>query len=181
MIAFTKKELEGFRKDGRKVLKLVRMKENPAYHWYLYRNWVRQGLQYAVVLFCAALPPLEMKNRLYRLIGAKIGRKVSIANDVVIDPIFPELIRIDDNAIIGWGTKLYTHEFTQTTARFGTIHLKENSMVGEWSVVRPGITVGKNSLVAAMSFVNEDVPDNLVEGGVPIHVIRHVKRAAKKR
>ncbi len=180
MFGINKKEITEFRNHGKKILKLAEMKENPAYNWFKYKNWVVQAFNYAVVLFCKALPPLEIKNQLYRIIGVKIGKKVSIANDAILDPIFPELIRIDDNAIIGWGTKLYTHEFTQTTARFGTIHLRKNSMVGEWSVIRPGIVVGENSLIAAMSFVNEDVADNLVEGGVPIHIIKHIAKLKHK-
>ena len=53
-------------------------------------------------------------------------------------------------------------------------------MLGEWSVVMPGIEVGENSLVAAMSFVNKDVPENYVEGGVPIHIVRYAKKSKIK-
>lgn len=182
MFRISKKEVYAFRKNGKKILKRITLEEgeNPARQWYRYKNPLIQAANYAVMLFCKLLPPCETKNDLYRLIGVKIGKKVSIANDCIIDTIFPELIRIDDNAIVGWGTKLYTHEFTQTTARIGTVHLKRNSMVGEWSVVRPGVVIGENSLIAAMSFVNEDVPDNLVEGGVPIHIIKHIEKLKRK-
>ncbi len=81
------------------------------------------------------------------------------------------LIRIDENSIIGWGSKLFTHEFTQTSVLFGTIHIKKNSLVGEGSIIRPGVVVGENVLIAAMSFVNKDVEDGFEEGGVPIHII----------
>ncbi len=183
MFELNKKEVFAFRRNGKKVLKLVKVGkgENPARKWYKYKNPLIQAFNYAIMLLCKLLPPCEIKNALYRIIGVEIGKNVSIANDCIIDPIYPELIRIDDNVILGWGSKLYTHEFTQTTARIGTIHLKKNSMVGEWSVVRPGIVVGENSLIAAMSFVNEDVADNLVEGGVPIHIIKHIKKVMRSR
>jgi acetyltransferase-like isoleucine patch superfamily enzyme len=189
MFGLQKEELREFRRTGSKILKIVEFKngENPARNWAKYRNPLIQAFNYFIVLVCEKMPPCEFKNDLYRLTGAKIGKNVSIANDCIIDTIYPELIMIEDNVIIGWGSKLYTHEFTQTTARIGTIHFKSNSMLGEWSVVRPGICFGKGSLVAAMSFVNKDVPDGFVEGGVPIHVIhahndsKHKHHSSKNR
>jgi UDP-3-O-[3-hydroxymyristoyl] glucosamine N-acyltransferase len=35
-------------------------------------------------------------------------------------------------------------------------------------------------MIAAMSFVNEDVESNTLEGGVPIHIIKHYKRTSQK-
>jgi acetyltransferase-like isoleucine patch superfamily enzyme len=176
MFRITKQEIVDFRKTGKKILLKKDVNENPARAWYKYKNPVIQAWNYFIVLNAKILPPCALKNAFYRLIGVKIGKNVSIAPDCILDTIFPELIRIDDNAIIGWGTKLYTHEFTQTTVRIGSIYVKSNSMIGEWSVVRPGVEVGENSLIAAMSFVNKDVPKDLVEGGVPIHILMHLKK-----
>ncbi len=176
MFKLSKKEVDEFRKKGKKIIKTLRVNENPARMWHKYKNPAIQAGNYFIMTFCKFIPPCEIKNSLYRLIGVKIGKNVSIANDCIIDTIFPELISIGDNVIIGWGTKLYTHEFTQNTVRIGTINFGTNSMLGEWSVVRPGTDIGENSLIAAMSFVNKDVPKNLVEGGVPIHVLRYLKK-----
>jgi len=35
----------------------------------------------------------------------------------------------------------------------------------------PGVTVGENAVVGAMSFVNCDIPDNCVAVGVPVKII----------
>ena len=181
MFKIEKQELGDLRENHKKVIKKLNFEDdiNPARRWYLYKNPLTQAFNYFIILICKILPPCEIKNHLYRMLGVKIGKNVSIANDSILDPIFPELIVIGDNVTIGWGSKLYTHEFTQHVARIGSIIFKKNSMLGEWSVVRPGVTVGENSLIAAMSFVNEDVEDNLVEGGIPIHVIKYVKKNKK--
>lgn len=181
MIAPSKHELENLRKSNKKFLKEVKFHigYNPARKWYKYKNPLKQAKNYFIVIVCRYLPPGELKNHLYRLMGAKIGKNVSIANDAILDPIFPELIKIEDNVIIGWGTKLFTHEFTLDTFRIGSIVVCSNSMVGEFSVVRPGVKIGRNSMIAAMSFVNEDVGDNVLEGGVPIHIIKHYERMRK--
>jgi acetyltransferase-like isoleucine patch superfamily enzyme len=39
----------------------------------------------------------------------------------------------------------------------------------------PNVTVGENSIVAAYSFVNRDIPKNEVWGGVPIKRIKKLK------
>ena len=36
----------------------------------------------------------------------------------------------------------------------------------------PGVTIGENSIIGAFSFVNKDVPDNVIAFGVPVKVIR---------
>ena len=177
MFKIEKKELRNLRKNRRKIIKKIKFQNgiNPARNWYIYKDPFIQAFNYVIMSICKIFPPCELKNHLYRLIGAKIGKNVSIANDVIFDTLFPELIVIEDNVIVGWGTKLYTHEFTQKTTRIGSIILKKNSMIGEWSVVRPGITIGENSLISAMSFINEDVESNTLEGGIPIHIIKHLK------
>jgi len=178
MFRISEKELKDLRERHKKLLKFVSFKngENPAREWSKFRSPLRQALNYAVVELCKLLQPCELKNGVYRAIGATIGKNVSIANDCILDTIFPELIVLDDNVTLGWGTKLYTHEFTQTECRIGSIILEKGAMLGEWSVVRPGTTIGKGSLIAAMSFVNHDVEPGLREGGVPIHLLRHLQK-----
>ena len=50
--------------------------------------------------------------------------------------------------------------------------LKKNCRIGSHSTVMPGVTVGENSVVGAHSFVNRDIPDNVVAVGCPAKVIR---------
>lgn len=52
----------------------------------------------------------------------------------------------------------------------GEVILKENCRIGTHSVVMPGVTVGKNSIVGAFSFVTDDIPDNVVAFGVPAKI-----------
>lgn len=48
--------------------------------------------------------------------------------------------------------------------------LKSGSVIGVASIILPGITIGKNSLVAAASMVNKDVPDQVMVAGIPAQV-----------
>ena len=58
--------------------------------------------------------------------------------------------------------------------------MKKNCRIGSHSIVMPGVTVGENAVVGAMSFVNRDVPDNCVVAGVPAKVIKNVSRKGAK-
>jgi acetyltransferase-like isoleucine patch superfamily enzyme len=54
----------------------------------------------------------------------------------------------------------------------GKVTLKENCKIGAHSIIMPGVTVGKNSLIGAMSFVNKNIPDNYLAFGTPVKLIR---------
>ena len=46
--------------------------------------------------------------------------------------------------------------------------------IGANATICPGVTVGENSIVAAGAVVTRDVPDNVVVGGNPAKIIRHL-------
>ena len=47
-----------------------------------------------------------------------------------------------------------------------------NCRIGSHSVVMPGVGVGENAVIGAFSFVNEDIPDNVIAVGVPAKIIK---------
>ena len=49
----------------------------------------------------------------------------------------------------------------------GRVILKKNCRIGSHSVVMPGVTIGENSVIAAFSFVKQDIPANVIAAGVP--------------
>ena len=52
------------------------------------------------------------------------------------------------------------------------IIIHDNVWIGANAVIDVGVSIGENSIVAAGSVVLEDVPANVVVGGVPAHIIR---------
>ena len=102
----------------------------------------------------------------YRSIGIKIGKGVFISPAVILDPHFPSLIEIDDYAIIGWGVQLFTHNFSGTKYSVGRIKIGRGAVIGAFSIVRGGVTVGECAQIQATCIVYKDVPKNgsLVSG-----------------
>jgi len=54
------------------------------------------------------------------------------------------------------------------------IILEENVWIGDRAVVGKGVTIGKNSIVAAGAVVVKDVPENVVVGGNPAKIIKEL-------
>lgn len=54
----------------------------------------------------------------------------------------------------------------------GPVILEEKACLGSHSTVMPGVTIGKNAVVGAHSFVNKDVPPGAVVAGVPARIIK---------
>jgi acetyltransferase-like isoleucine patch superfamily enzyme len=90
----------------------------------------------------------------------KIGKGVFISPGVILDPHFPALIEIDDYAIVGWGTHLFTHEFSGSRYTIGRIRIGRGAVIGGFSIVRGGVVIGANAQVASTCIVYKDVPDN---------------------
>jgi acetyltransferase-like isoleucine patch superfamily enzyme len=79
---------------------------------------------------------------------------------------------IEDYVQIGSHCAIYS--VSTIDNKQGKVILKENSKVGTHSSIMPGVTIGKNSIVGAHSFVNKDIPDNTLAYGVPVKIIREL-------
>ena len=77
---------------------------------------------------------------------------------------------IEDFVQIGSHCAIYS--VSTIDGKDGEVVLKRNCKIGAHSTIMPGVTVGENAVVGAMSFVNCDIPDNVVAAGVPVKVIR---------
>lgn len=82
---------------------------------------------------------------------------------------------IEDEVQIGSHCSIYS--ISTIDDKKGQVILKKNCKIGSHSVVMPGVTVGENAVVGAMSFVNQDIPDNCVAVGVPAKVIKTIESA----
>jgi acetyltransferase-like isoleucine patch superfamily enzyme len=144
----------------------------------LFPNWISDlkfNLRYVIMSIIRKLPHSSIKVWLYRLMGVRIGRNVYIAPDVFIDAFYPRLIEIEDNCFLGIGCRLLTHEYTADYFRAGRIHVCKGSVVGAWSIIRCGVTLGERVTTGFGSVVVKDVLDNTTVGGVPAQPLKSIK------
>ena len=76
---------------------------------------------------------------------------------------------IENNVQIGSHCSIYSH--STIDEKKGEVVIKENARIGTHSTVMPGVTIGKNSVIGAHSYVNKNIPDNVVACGVPVKII----------
>lgn len=62
----------------------------------------------------------------------------------------------------------------------GEVHLKTNCRIGAYTTIMPGVTIGQNSIVGAYSFVNIDIPDNVIAHGIPCKIVKSLNRNLEK-
>ena len=53
--------------------------------------------------------------------------------------------------------------------------IKENAWICIGAIICPGVTIGKNAVVAAGAVVTKDVEPNTIVGGVPAKVIKKIE------
>ncbi len=98
--------------------------------------------------------------------GLKLGKETDIGAFTYINA--KNGVEIGDKVEIGSHCSIYS--VSTIDYKKGRVVLKENCKIGSHSTIMPGVTVGRNAVVGAHSFVNRDVPDNCVVWGVPAMV-----------
>lgn len=107
--------------------------------------------------------------------GMTIGKNVSAADGVHLDPNYPWLLSIGDDVGFSLGVIVLTHDASARRltglARLAPVTIGSHVFFGARSVVLPGVTIGDKVVVAAGAVVAKDVPDDTVVAGVPARPI----------
>ena len=109
--------------------------------------------------------------------NVKIGSLVHIDYDVKIgentkiegQAYIPPLSRIGKNVFIGPAAALTNDPYPMCNKMVG-VTIEDNAIIGSRAVIKAGVTVGKNSVVAMGAVVTRDVPENTVVIGVPASI-----------
>jgi acetyltransferase-like isoleucine patch superfamily enzyme len=102
--------------------------------------------------------------------GFELGYKTDVGAFTYINA--KHGVVIEDFVQIGSHCSIYS--VSTIDNKEGKVTLKRNCKIGSHTVVMPGVTVGENSVVGACSFVNKDIPANVIAAGVPAKLIRTV-------
>lgn len=105
----------------------------------------------------------------------KIGRNVVVMNNSLF--MAAGGITIEDDVMVAANVQLISNNHDLYDHQILTckpVRLKRNCWNGAGATILPGITVGENAVVAAGAVVTKDVEDNMVVGGNPAKIIKHI-------
>lgn len=100
--------------------------------------------------------------------GFQLGYKTDIGAFTYINA--KNGVVIEDLVQIGSHCSIYS--VSTIDEKEGKVVLKKNCKIGSHSVIMPGITVGENTVIGAFSFVNRDIPDDVVAFGIPVKIVK---------
>jgi len=104
--------------------------------------------------------------------GLTLGYKTDIGAFTYINAC--EKVVIGDFVQLGSHCSVYS--VSTIDGKQGKVTLKKGCRIGSHSTIMPGITIGENSIVGAHSFVNKDIPDNVIAFGNPVRIIKKVEK-----
>ena len=111
----------------------------------------------------------------------RVGAKTWIGPYVMLDGSGGG-ISIGATCSIAAGVHIYTHDTVlwalsggKLPPRVGAVRVGNRVYLGSQSVIARGVTIGDMAVVAANSFVRDDVPQRTIVGGVPAVPIGHVE------
>lgn len=64
--------------------------------------------------------------------------------------------------------------------RYGKITIQDNVFIGNNTIILPGVTIGRDSIIGAGSVVTKDIPPGSVAAGMPAKVISDVQSFSQK-
>jgi acetyltransferase-like isoleucine patch superfamily enzyme len=108
--------------------------------------------------------------------SVKIGENTRIEGSVYIPP----LTSIGKNVFIGPGATFTNDPYPMSPYMAG-VTVEDGAIIGGRAVIKPGVRVGKNSVVAMAAVVTKDVPADTVVIGHPARVAYSRKEYEVKR
>ena len=140
------------------------------------RSWILHTLAYSS-------PHSGFTVKMQRNRGVNIGENCHFSPYVLLDLVYPHLVKIGDNVTFGSNVMIYAHnnpaanlflkngEFPRKVEE---VNIKSGAVLFPGVIVTAGVTIGENSIISVGSVVTHDVPDYCVVVGNPGRVIKKI-------
>ncbi len=131
--------------------------------------------------FCAYMgmltPFVGWKVFWYKRAGVTIGENVYIAPGVTLDLLFPQLITLEDGAVLGMEAMVVAHVYTPDRIVISRVVAGRRSLVGGKAIL--AVTrIGEEGVLAANSYTVTPIPAGQVGIGVPAIVKKRKTNSA---
>tara|TARA_Y100000310_G_scaffold303729_1_gene342306 strand:+ start:93 stop:662 length:570 start_codon:yes stop_codon:yes gene_type:complete len=132
-------------------------------------------------LIAQFMPYNGMRVFFHKIRGVNISSDVQIGVNVWIDEAFPDYVSIKENASLSIGCKIIAHSVPhpfhqgRLPSYVAPVIINEGALIGMYSIVLPGVTIGKGSIISAGSVVTSDVLPFTIVRGNPAKLISKVR------
>lgn len=147
------------------------------------RSWILHSIAYFS-------PHPGLAVRMQRARGVEIGKNCFVGPYVQIDLLYPHLVKIGDNVTIGNNTMIFAHSVASANLflrrhgyerKLQPVRIKSGAVIYPGSIIKSGVTIGQNSMIAIGSVVTEDIPDYCIAIGNPARVVKKIGSESNTR
>lgn len=133
----------------------------------------------------APISPRKLRPWVVKKIGAKVGKNVFIGANVWIDSGHADMIILEDHVHIAGECTILCHQrnlsdyhvgddYAKLGYNIAKVHLQKGCLLGQRTMVMPGVTIGEGAIVGAYSLVTKDIPAWTIAVGRPAKVVRKI-------
>jgi len=97
----------------------------------------------------------------------KLGKNTDIGAFTYVNAKYG--VEIEEDVQIGSHCSIYS--WSTIGNKKGKVTIRKGAKIGSHSVIMPEVTIGENSIIGAFSFVNRDIPDNVIALGIPAKTV----------
>ncbi len=138
----------------------------------------------------APFSPRKLRPWIIRTMGGSVGKNVFVGSKLWIDTGHANMIVLDDHVHIASECTLLCHQRNLSNYSVGDdyaklgykvekIHLKKGCLIGQRTMILPGVTVGEGAIIGAYSLVTKDIPAWTIATGRPTKVIKQIQERPK--
>ena len=121
---------------------------------------------------------------MYKRMGVQIGEHCKFQSEVLIDYSHYWLIAIGNNVTLAPRVHILAHDATTKSVlgytKLGLTVIEDDVFLGAGTIVLPGVTIGKGSIVGAGAVVTHSIPTGVVAVGNPAKAICSIEEYYNK-
>jgi acetyltransferase-like isoleucine patch superfamily enzyme len=147
--------------------------------------WNHRHLLYSYILLRLAIisPFVGLNAFLHELRGVIMGKEVKIAHDVLLDPMEPGSIILEDYVTISPRVTIYAHS-NPTAVMYeymgprtvDPVKIGRGTWIGTGALILPGVTIGEYCVIGAGAVVTADIPAHTLALGIPARPVKELTR-----
>lgn len=129
--------------------------------------------------------PRKLRPWILKKIGVNVGKNIFIGSGVWIDSGHSDMLIIEDHVHIAGECTILCHQrnllnyhvgddYAKLGYKIEKVHLKKGCLIGQRTMVMPGVTIGEGAIVGAYSLVTKDIPAWTIALGRPAKAIKEI-------